>query len=61
MINSFVFLDVSQLTIAKMDHVSLLQTNERVPELGFKYMRSDKFPQLTKNSFAIINSVPSND
>ena len=44
-----------------MDHVSLLQTNEGVPELRFKYMGSDKLPQLTKNSFAIINSVPSND
>ena len=47
-----------------MDSFSLLQFNERIPELRLKYMGScpsDIVPQLTKYSFAIINSVPSND
>ena len=47
-----------------MDKFSLLQIIERIPELTFKYMGSypsDKVPQLTKYSFAIVNSVPSND
>ena len=47
-----------------MDNFSLLQINERNPELRFKYMGSspaDTVPQLTKNSFAIINSAPSNE
>ena len=47
-----------------MDNFSLLQIIERIPELGFKYMGSypsDKVPQLTKYSFAIVNSAPSND
>ena len=58
------FLDVYQLTIAKMYIFSLLQIFERSPELRFKYMvpyPSNKVPQLTKYSFAIINSAPSND
>ena len=47
-----------------MDNFSFLQTIERIPELGFKYMGSytaDKTPRPTKYSSAIINSVPSND
>ena len=47
-----------------MDNFSLLQIIERIPELRFKYMGSypsDKVPQLTKYSFAIVNSAPSND
>ena len=58
------FLDVNQLTIAKMDNFSFLQIIERILELRLKYMGSypsDKVPQLTKYSFAIINSAPSND
>ena len=61
---SISFLAVNQSTIAKMDNISLLQIIERIPELRFKYMGSypsDTVPQLTKNSFAIINSTPSND
>ena len=57
-------LDVNQLTVAKMDNCSLLQIIERVPELRFKYLGSypsDKVPQLTKYSFAIVNSAPSNN
>ena len=47
-----------------MDNFSLLQIIETIPELRFKYMGSypsDTVPQLTKYSFAIINSAPSND
>ena len=47
-----------------MDTFSFLQIIERIPELRFKYMGSypsDTVPQLTKDSFAIINSAPSND
>ena len=47
-----------------MDNFSLLQINERMPELRLKYMGSypsDKVPQLTKYSIAIVNSTPSND
>ena len=47
-----------------MDKFSLLQIIERIPELRFKYMGSypsDTVPQLTKYSFAIIHSAPSND
>ena len=61
---SISFLAVNQPTIAKMDKISLLQIIERIPELRFKYMGSypsDTVPQLTKFSFAIINSTPSND
>ena len=61
---SISFLAVNQSTIAKMDNFSLLQIIERIPELRFKYMGSypsDTVPQLTKYSFAIINSAPSND
>ena len=61
---SISFLVANQPTIAKMDNASLLQIIERIPELRFKYMGSypsDTVPQLTKYSFAIINSVPSND
>ena len=50
--------------MAKMDNFPLLQIIERVPELSFKYMGSypsDTVPQLTKYSFAIINSAQSND
>ena len=57
-------LDVNQLTIAEMDTFSLLQFIERILELRIEYMGSypsDKVPQLTKYSFAIINSAPSND
>ena len=60
----FFVLDVNQLTVAKMDIFSLLQIAERIAELRFKYMGSypsDKVPQLTKYSFAIVNSAPSND
>ena len=58
------FVDVNQLIIAKMDNFSLLQIIERISELRLKYMGSypsDKVPQLTNYSFAIINSAPSND
>ena len=58
------FLAVNRPTIAKMDNFSLLQIIERIPELRFKYVGSypsDTVPQLKKNSFAIINSAPSND
>ena len=47
-----------------MDNFSLLQPIEKIPELRFKYMvfyTSDKLPQLTNNSFAVVNSAPSND
>ena len=47
-----------------MNKFSLLQIIKRIPELRFKYMgsyTSDTVPQLTKYSFAIINSAPSND
>ena len=59
----FFVLDVNQLTFAKMNNFSLLQIIERIPELRFKYMQSypsDKVPQLTKYSFAIVISAPSN-
>ena len=61
---SISFLAVNQPTIAYTDSFSLLQIIERFPELRFKYMGSypsDTVPQLTKYSFAIINSAPSND
>ena len=61
---SISFLALNQPTIAKMDNFSRLQIIERIPELRFKYMGSypsDTVPQLTKYSFAIINSAPSND
>ena len=60
----FFVLDVNQLTVAKMDNFSLQQIIERISELMFKYMGScpsDKVPQLTKYSFAIVNSAPSNE
>ena len=60
----FFVLDVNQSTIAKMYNISLLQFFERILEFRFKYMGSypsDKVPQLTKYSFAIVNSAPSND
>ena len=47
-----------------MDNVSLLQITQRIPELKFNYMGSyptDKMLQLTKYSFAIINSAPGNE
>ena len=47
-----------------MDNFSLLQIIERIPDLRFEYMGSypsDTVPQLTKSSFAIINSAPSID
>ena len=43
-----------------MDNFSLLQIIERIPDLKFKYMWSyfsDTVPQLTKYSFAFINSA----
>ena len=54
------FLAVNQHIIAKLDNFSLLQIIETNPELRFKYMGSypsDTVPQLTKYSFAIINSA----
>ena len=60
----FFVLDVNQLKVAKMNNFSLLQIIERIPELSLKHMGSypsDRVPQLTKNSFAIVNSAPSND
>ena len=62
-INLF-FLDVNQPIIAKLDNFSLLQIVERIPELSFNYMGSypsETVPQLTKHSFANINSAPSNE
>ena len=47
----FFVLGVNRLTLAKVDNFSLLQINERIPELRFKYMGSypsDKIPQRTK-------------
>ena len=47
-----------------MNIFSFLQVIERIPELRFKYMGSypsDTVPQLTKYSFANINSASSND
>ena len=47
-----------------MDNFSFLQIIEKIPETRFKNMGSfpsDKVPQVTKYSFAIINSAPSND
>ena len=47
-----------------MENFSFLQTIGRIPELRLKYMgsyHSDKVPQLTKFSFAIVNSAPSKD
>ena len=47
-----------------MDNFLFLQIIEKIPETRFKKMGSypsDKVPQLTKYSFAIINSAPSND
>ena len=58
------FLDVNQLTTARMDNFSLVQKIEKNPELRLKYIgaySSDKVPQLTKYSFEIINSASSND
>ena len=58
------FLDENQPTTAKMANFSCLQYIETIPELRFKYKGSypsDKIPQLTKYSFAITNSAPSND
>ena len=46
-----------------MDNFSLLQVIERISELMFKYMGSypsDTEPQLTKYTFAIINSASRN-
>ena len=42
-----------------MDSFLLLQRTKKFPELRFEYMGSypsDQVPQLTKHSFAIINS-----
>ena len=61
---SMSFLAVNQPTTAKMDNFSFSQIIEIIPELRFKYMGSypsDTVPQLTKYSFAIITSAPSND
>ena len=58
------FLDVNQLEVTKMDIFSLLEVIERLPELSFKYMGAysvNKNPHLTKHSFAIFYSAPSND
>ena len=58
------FLDVNQLTTARMDNFSLVQIIERVKELRFKYMGSypsEKVLQRTKQFFANINSAPDND
>ena len=47
-----------------MDSFSLLQIIERIPELRFTHKGSypsDRGSQLTKYSFAVINSAPSND
>ena len=47
-----------------VDNFSLLQVSEKISEPRFKYMESypsDKVPQLTKYSFAIVNSAQSND
>ena len=58
------FSAVDQPTIAKMDNFSLLQIIERIPGLRFKYMGSYpsvEVPRLTKYSFAIVTSAPSND
>ena len=47
-----------------MDNFLLLQIIEKIPELRFKYMGSypsDKVAQLTKYSFAIVNSAPIKD
>ena len=47
-----------------MDNFLLPLIIERIPELRFKYMgsySSDTVPQLTKDSFAIINSASSHD
>ena len=60
----FLLLDVSQLTIAKMDKFLLLQISEGNLQLTFNYMGtypSDKVPQLTESYFTIINSALSND
>ena len=60
----FFVLDLTQLTISKMDNFFLLQIIETVPELMFKYMGSypsDKVPQLTNYSFPTINSAPSKE
>ena len=48
----------------KDGYLSTFAIIERIPELRFTYMGSypsDKLPQLTKYSFAIINSAPSHD
>ena len=58
------FSDVNQLAITRMDFFLLVQTIEIKPELKFNYIElypSDKVPHLTKYSFAVINSAPSND
>ena len=55
------FLDVNQLTIAKMDNFLLLQIIEGIPELKFKYMgsyTSDTVPQLKKNTLLQILTQP---
>ena len=47
-----------------MDNFSLLQLFERILVLKLRFMGSypsDKVTQLTKYSFAIVNSAPSND
>ena len=47
----FLFLDVNQLSIAKMDTLSLVQFFERISEIRSKFLWSyfsDKVPQRTK-------------
>ena len=56
-------LDLNHQTIEKMANSSVFQIIEIVPEPRFKSMGfypSYKVPQLTKYSFAKINSAPSN-
>ena len=65
MINFFV-LSVNQLTIAKMDNISILQIIERIPELTLKYIGScpgDKNPQLSKFELTLkyIGSYPADE
>ena len=49
--------------IAKMDNVSLQQINNRSPQLKYRYrgsFHSDYVPTLDNDTFAIINTQPSN-
>ena len=58
-LTSLVLLD----KLSKLDKISLSQTIERIPLLNYRYrcsFPSDYVPTLDNESFAILNTQPSN-